>query len=61
MDELSLIDNRYLIINKKLMNGRWKYRIIGGESPFADSHSDDMTMEDAYIALMRGCINDLYT
>lgn len=54
IDELSTLGNGYLIVNKKLDEGRWAYRIVGESAPFADAREDNMNMEDAYLALMRG-------
>ncbi len=54
IDELSTLGNGYLIVNKKLDEGRWAYRIVGEPAPFADAREDNMNMEDAYLALMRG-------
>lgn len=54
IDELSTLGNGYLVVNKKLDEGRWAYRIVGESAPFADAREDNMNMEDAYLALMRG-------
>lgn len=54
IDELSLPEEGYFVVNKRLLNGRWEYRIIGEEAPFTDAISDEMSLEDAYFALMRG-------
>lgn len=56
-DELSLPEEGYFVVNKKLLNGRWEYRIVGEEAPFADAISDEMSLEDAYFALMRRAIS----
>ncbi|MEA4924227.1 MAG: ABC transporter ATP-binding protein [Syntrophomonadaceae bacterium] len=54
IDELSLPEEGYFVVNKRLLNSRWEYRIIGEEAPFTDAISDEMSLEDAYFALMRG-------
>lgn len=57
MDELSLPEEGYFIVNKRLVNGRWEYRIVGEEAPFADAIRNEMNLEDTYLALMRGAIS----
>lgn len=52
VDKLSKLENHGLIVNKKLIDGDWEYRIISKEAPFSDSISDIMTVEDCYISLV---------
>lgn len=54
VDEIATLSERYLVVNKKLVDGGWEYRIVGEQPPFAASRMEEMNMEDAYLALMRG-------
>lgn len=57
IDELSLPEEEYFVVNKRLLNGIWNYRIVGEQAPFPDAICDEMNLEDAYLALIRGAIS----
>lgn len=54
VDEIAMLSEQYLVVNKKLVDGGWEYRIVGEQPPFATSRMEEMNMEDAYLAFMRG-------
>lgn len=54
VDEIAMLSEHFLVVNKKLVDGGWEYRIVGEQPPFATSRTEEINMEDAYLALMRG-------
>ncbi len=54
LDEISGIEENYIIVTKKLVEDTWQYRVLGEEPPSTNDECDSLSLEDGYIALMRG-------